>query len=449
MNKVNKSPEPIIEVTLDTEFDLVIAHKKAMKLAEICGMNFTDQTKFATAVSEICRNALIFAKKGIVNLFVSKDDKGYLVEALVKDEGPGIKNLKPLLEKLNQTEITENSGIFNCKRLSHKLAIESSENQGTCVRIGRRIPENHPPINHMILAGWKTYFKELPPISPYDEIKRQNQLLLETLEELKAQKKQTTDQLEEIQVLNNELELNYDKLKQLSDDYELQNKLLEKRNVELDEFAYVVSHDLKAPIKNMYGLLGLIESGKLNDHKQISSIFNNQLQKIEGLINSILTYSRAGHSHVDKKEVDLNVVVDELAKTIETPKNLQIEIVGKLPVLFAEEIFLYQIYSNLLTNAVKYNDQEEGKIKVGHHENEKGKKVFFVEDNGRGIPAKKRDKVFQMFYMMQNNSGPESTGIGLAIVKKIINEKGGEIWIENPQFSDTGIRFCFTWPEQV
>ncbi|AHM62742.1 histidine kinase [Flammeovirgaceae bacterium 311] len=444
-----KVQKPIVEVSLERELDLVIAYKMAMQLAEISGLNFTEQTKFATAISEICRNALVHADGGMASFYITQDGPHYFVEAVVSDTGPGIKELNELLDRISKQSDRQRTGIFNCRRLSDKFEIDSTEGSGTCVHIGRRLPANHPPINHMILSGWRKHFSQLAPASPYDELKRQNHLLLKTLEELKISKQQVQDQLDEIQSLNNEMEQNNAKLMKLSKDYALQNELLKKRNEELDEFAHIVSHDLKGPIRNLKGLVQLLEMGRAKSLQEMISLFKGQFKKMESLIESILTYSRTGHEEIDKKEVDLNKLLHELSEGLSRPDNFIIEIEPDFPTILTEEIFIFQVYSNLLLNAIKYNDKAEGRVKLGFEPTGNDDFFYYVEDNGMGIPSGKREKAFKMFTVLHKVDGVDSTGIGLSIVKKIIQEKGGQIWIEDPKFWQEGCRFCFTWPAKI
>jgi signal transduction histidine kinase len=444
-----KVEKPIVEVSLERELDLVIAYKKAMQLAEISGLNFTEQTKFATAVSEISRNALVHGGGGMVSFYISQGGLHFYVEAVVNDAGPGIKQLAQMLERVSNLPEGQRTGIYNCKRLSDKFEMDSTEGKGTCVRIGRRLPANHPPINHMILSGWRKHFSQLSPASPYDEIKRQNHLLLTTLEELKQSKQQVQTQLDEIQSLNSELEQNYSKLMKLSKEYAQQNELLKKRNEELDEFAHIVSHDLKGPIHNLKGLVKLLEQGRAKNPQEVYYMFKGQFKKMENLIESILTYSRTGHEEVEKKKVDLNVLLQELAEGLSRPDSFLIEIAPDFPIILTEEIFMFQVYSNLLINAIKYNDKVTGRVKLGFDQMESGEFFYYVEDNGLGIPAEKRENVFKMFTVLHKIEGVDSTGIGLSIVKKIVQERGGQIWIEDPKHWQEGSRFCFTWPAEI
>ena len=443
MEKVQK---PIIEVSLEREIDLVIAYKKAMQLAEIAGLNFTEQTKFTTAVSEISRNALVHGGRGNISFNIIQDELSFYIQAIVSDTGPGIKNLELLLRNLNDQKDRQQTGIINCKRLSDKFDINSSEGKGTCVKIATRLPANHPPINRLILSGWRKHFSQLAPISPYEELKRTNHLLLKALEDLKLQESRTKEQLAQIQSLNNELELNYVKIKELSNDYAFQNDLLSKRNKELDDFAHILTHDLKAPVQNLKSLVQLIELGRMDDQEKMVSIFNGQLEKMERLIQSILSYSRAGHEKADKTKVNLTTLLREIFQNLIKPDHFVIETEQDLPVLYTEEMLIYQVFSNLMSNAVKYNDKQEGRIKAGLDQNEEGEIFYFIEDNGPGIPVNKREAVFNLFTILHKSKEVDSTGIGLAIVKKIIGERGGKIWVEDSLQWETGSRFCFTWP---
>lgn len=439
---------PIIEISLENELDLVLAYKKARQLAEISGLSFVDQTKFITAVSEICRNALTHAGKGKVQFYITKEGAEYYVEAIISDQGPGIKDVEALLNKLSTQSGGQKTGIFNCRKLSDVFDMEAPEEGGTCVRVGRRLPDNHPPISLLILSGWRKHFNESSSISPYDELKKQNQHLLQALDDLKAEKKQTQEQLEEIEALHNELGKNYERIKSLSQEIDDQNQLLKKRNEDLDDFAYVVSHDLKGPVANLQGLLNLMKKGRLTEQEDIIKLFGGQVNKIDLLIKSILNYSRTGYELVEKKEVDLNLLIADIVNDLKRPESFEIEVQNDFPVFFTEEIFITQIFDNLLTNSIKYNDKAAGKVKIGYSTVEE-EKYFYVEDNGPGIPSSKREDIFKMFTVLQKVKGVDSTGVGLAIIKKILSERGGRIWVTDPEFYNTGSRFCFTWPTEV
>ncbi|NNF01806.1 MAG: PAS domain-containing protein, partial [Bacteroidia bacterium] len=223
---------------------------------------------------------------------------------------------------------------------------------------------------------------------------------------------------------------------------------LEKSNAELDQFAYVVSHDLKAPLRAIGQLTGMIEmevGDELPEDAQDNfTTIKGRVVRMEGLINGLLEYSRA-HQAKQKEE---NVKVGELIKsTIEFlgfKDECKFEIAENMPEMLAEKMQMEQIFSNLIGNAIKYNDKQNKTI-VFNSEDQGDQYQFSVQDNGPGINPKYHDKIFQIFQTLQPRDKVESTGVGLAIVKKIITERGGKIWLDSEE--GLGCTFYFTWPK--
>jgi PAS domain S-box-containing protein len=226
-------------------------------------------------------------------------------------------------------------------------------------------------------------------------------------------------------------------------------KDLEKTNKELDEFAYVVSHDLKAPLHAISNLTGWIEEdmkGKFSD--ETSSNFNiikSRVARMEDLINGLLEFARTNHKKGEKAIVDLNEFINEVIEFCAVPPNCSIAIHGKLPVLFGDKIKFQQIFANLIGNAIKYNDKPEINIQISAEEKEHDW-LIVVKDNGPGIDSRFYEKIFVIFQTLNPRDTVESTGVGLAIVKKIIEEEGGEIWVES--VLKKGSEFKFTWPKE-
>jgi signal transduction histidine kinase len=209
---------------------------------------------------------------------------------------------------------------------------------------------------------------------------------------------------------------------------------LDRSNEALDRFAYIVSHDLKAPLSAITSLSEFLKSDyedKIDDEgKKILEMIEQKIDHMHELINGVLEYSRisAGQSLVER--IDMNEIIGQVIENIAPSDHIKISIVDKLPVLNIERTMVLQIFQNLLSNAVKYMDKPLGMIKVGSViENEDIK--FSVADNGPGIPLKYFDKIFEIFNKVQHNPKADSTGIGLAIVKKIVEQKGGRIWVES------------------
>jgi len=224
--------------------------------------------------------------------------------------------------------------------------------------------------------------------------------------------------------------------------------LLKRKNQELDQFAHIVSHDLKAPLRGIDNVVSWIEedhgteiSPKLMEYVQI---IKGRLVRTENLIHGILSYARIGKEKQEKEDVDLNQLVDEISEALITKSGIKLIISSKLPKLFTEKLPLLQIFSNLIDNAVKHHDKRNGLIKVYHQEHFSHYK-FFVEDNGPGISKNYHNKIFVIFQTLQERDMVESTGVGLAIVKKILDDRNQKIDIISD--AGKGAIFSFTWPK--
>jgi signal transduction histidine kinase len=244
-----------------------------------------------------------------------------------------------------------------------------------------------------------------------------------------------------------------DEISQVSQSLNLMTKRLEnsftslqKTNRELDQFAYVVSHDLKAPLRAINSLAEWIEEDLPEvepDIKRNLHLMRGRVQRMENLINGILSYSRIGRKEITPTTFSSATLVDEIIDSISPDQNIAIKIHNGLPEITTERLLLQQVLANLISNAIKYNNKTQPSITIGCKP-VKGGYDFWVEDNGPGIPEEYQEKVFGIFQTMEARDVRESTGIGLAIVKKILEEKGGNIRIESE--IDKFTRFVFFWP---
>lgn len=225
-------------------------------------------------------------------------------------------------------------------------------------------------------------------------------------------------------------------------------KLLEKSNKELDQFSYIISHDLKAPLRAISNLslwlqqdLGTSLSEDNNHHL---TMLRGRVVRMESLINGVLEYSKIGRTNVTLESVDTFVLIEEIIEMLSPPVTMEIKVSSALPVIEAPKIMLLQVFSNLIGNAIKYNDKEKGLIGISYEEKENGHE-FSIADNGPGIAAEFHEKIFVIFQTLQSRDTFESTGIGLTIVKRILEDRGGSIRVESAP--ERGSTFIFNWPK--
>ncbi|WBX75113.1 PAS domain S-box protein [Tenacibaculum ovolyticum] len=223
---------------------------------------------------------------------------------------------------------------------------------------------------------------------------------------------------------------------------------LERSNDELHEYAHIVSHDLKSPLRSIDALVSWIKAdneGKL-DKPTLDNfdLIGTTLETMEKLISNVLEYSSAGSETKEKEDVDLNITLNDLKKILFIPENIAINILKKLPIVKGDKTKFQQLFQNFLSNAIKFSDKEFGIIEIDYSE-KKTFHQFSIKDNGIGIEKKYHDKIFQVFHSL--NKRKDSTGIGLSIVKKIIDLNEGDIWLESEP--NKGTTFYFTIKKEL
>ncbi|WP_027076241.1 PAS domain S-box protein [Maribacter antarcticus] len=218
---------------------------------------------------------------------------------------------------------------------------------------------------------------------------------------------------------------------------------LEKSNNELNEYAHIVSHDLKSPLRSIDALVSWIKMDNegLFDESTLQNfdLIEDTLEKMEQLISDILFYSSIDGTASEKRDVNLNIVLENVQKIIFIPENITVRVLNKLPSVRGDKIKFQQLFQNLISNAIKFNDKKKGIVQIDVLEN-KSFYQFSVKDNGIGIEKVYVDKIFKLFHSLKANK--ESSGIGLSIVKKIVYLYQGEIWIESKP--KIGTTFYFT-----
>lgn len=224
------------------------------------------------------------------------------------------------------------------------------------------------------------------------------------------------------------------------------NEKLKETNKQLDEFVYVVSHDLKAPLRGLSSICTFLDEELAGEQKpevtELMTLIKKRTAWMQALIDGILHYSRLANCIGEKESIDTKALINNIIEMVSPPPHIRFEISDHLPVLHAERVKIHEVLQNLISNAIKYNNKEQGIVRVSHLEFPDAYE-FSVQDNGCGIKPEYFEKIFGIFQTLNPKDKSDSTGIGLTIVKKIVEQQGGKVTVSSEY--GVGTTFKFTW----
>ncbi len=519
----------IVKVTLDNEMDLILAHKRSMKLAEIAGLSLSAQTTFATAVSEVARNTIESGKSGSLVLQVEIDNRDRYIVACLKG--------KYALDEARE-------GLAFAKRLVSRYNV-SSEEAETSVDLFYSISPLFR-VDIQKLDEWRSMFRNEPPISPYDELKRKNeqlQQLSDKIQKSEAQYKTLTNSLPQIifsigadgevlyankwltsysgetvesinrskwksflhtddypsflLLLNTEIakgvatiriqarlrnmasrqdlwqhvgfppfnneggEVQYwigymvdihaqknleetlrdnvelkeaqEQLKEIQYSQEQYIRELNRSNLELQQFAFIASHDLQEPVRKlMYYSDTLINKYSASLEPKAVEHLNAMLHsaaRMRVLIKDLLVFSQINSDSINFEPIDLNRIIENSKNNFEiiiAEKKAVIN-VGLLPLVHGDRSMIGQLFENIISNSLKYS-KDDYPVEINITSLTEGSYAeIAVRDNGIGFDEKYLPQMFTLFQRLHDRVKYDGTGLGLAICKKIVDIHGGKI----------------------
>ena len=270
--------------------------------------------------------------------------------------------------------------------------------------------------------------------------------------ELEEQKEETLALAEALQAANDELQRAVDQAEAARVDAERAAAETAEAYRELDQFAYVASHDLKAPLRGIANLAQWIQDD-LGENLPAKSaehlaLLQGRVRRMEALIEGILAYSRAGRALGKPERIDTAALVGEIVELLSPPPGVRISVAKDMPVLDSDRVPLQQVFLNLIANGVKYAgaDRDEALVSVDWRDLDDAFE-FAVQDDGPGIAPEFHERIWGIFQTLAARDKVEGTGIGLSVVKKIIEARGGRVSLESAPGG--GATFRFTWPKQL
>jgi signal transduction histidine kinase len=279
------------------------------------------------------------------------------------------------------------------------------------------------------------------------ELLKERGRLSRALSELEAKHAEAGRLAQRVQEQNEELERRNEALLALTGTLQHRTGELERINRDLDEFAHVISHDLKAPLRNVAIYASWLEEDLEDvltpESREHLSRLHDRTERMRAMIDGVLAYARAGRGGAAPTEVDVGELVRSVVLLLDPPESATIEIAPELPTLFTGRSPLQQVFLNLLANALRFAPAGREWLQVEWKETDE-QVEFTIRDNGPGIPPEQLERIWGLFQTLGTEEENAGTGIGLAVVRRLVEREGGRVWAESSE--GAGATFRFLWP---
>jgi signal transduction histidine kinase/DNA-binding response OmpR family regulator len=432
----------IYTLRLRHERHVVHARQRARDIAALLGFDHQEQIRIATAVSELARNAFRYATGGAVE-FLVRDGAQQVFIVLVTDSGPGIPNLRQILDGQYISKTGLGKGIVGTKRLLERFEIGSSVD-GTRVEIGKEIPSATPRIDAVRVKQLLVQLANSSPADPFDEIERQNQELVRTLSELREKQETLAELNQELEDTNRGVVALYAELDQRADDLRRVSDLK-------TSFLSNLSHEFRTPLNSISSLSQLLLSRSDGDltaeqEKQVSYI-QRSASELSEMVNDLLDLAKVEAGKIDVKPrvfeaQELFGALRGMLKPLLVGNSLDLifEANANLDPLYSDEGKISQILRNLISNALKFT--RRGQVRVTAEAGQRDMVVFRVSDTGIGIAAEDLERIFEEFVQVDGEmqARVRGTGLGLPLSRRLAALLGGTLEVE----STLGVGSTFT-----
>lgn len=423
----------ILTLTIKYEQDVVTARQRAKQIAGLVGFDTPDQTRIATAVSEIARNAFTHAGGGKAEFWLEGQTSPQVLLIGVQDQGPGIADVPAVLQR---KQPQSGLGIAAARRLMDQFEIESTPNSGTIVWLKKLLPSRAPVITPERLRQISGQLAEHRPQSPLEEIQQQNRELLRTLEELHQRQEDLIRLNRELEDTNRGVVALYAELDEKADH-------LRRADEMKSRFLSNMSHEFRTPLNSILALSRLLldrTDGDLTSEQERQVHYIRQSgQGLLELVNDLLDLAKieAGKIVVQPAEFSVADLFSALRGMLRPlllneAVNLVFEEPEELPLLYTDEGKVSQILRNFLSNALKFTERGEVRVSASLAP-ERDRVIFAVADTGIGIAPENQAHIFEEFTQLEHplQRRIKGTGLGLPLCRKLATLLGGTVWVES------------------
>lgn len=433
----------LLRLEIRREHDVVLVRQRARQIAAALNFDSQDQTRIATALSEIARNAFQYAGGGTVEFQIQKAPNPSF-QTTVSDKGRGIPDISQVLDGKYVSPTGMGLGIIGARRLMDTFHVDTSA-KGTTIVIGKNIPSKSPILGKKELDLLLTKIEVQGPQNAYEELQRQNQELLRTLDELRARQMELAQLNRELDETNRGVVALYAELDDRAD-------FLQRASELKSHFLSNMSHEFRTPLNSISALSQILLDrldGDLSaeQEKQVRFI-RSSAQDLTELVNDLLDLAKveAGKVTIRPSEFDVSTLFSTLRGMLRPllAQNSSVKLLfddpGESLKIYSDEAKISQILRNFISNALKFTERGEVRVSVAKHSNDKV--AFSVADTGIGIKKDDQERIFQEWMQVEGKlqKVAKGSGLGLPLSRKLAQLLGGNVYVT----SEVGIGSTFT-----
>lgn len=427
---------PIVTLPIESENDVVAVRQRARRVAELLGFERQDQTRIATAVSEIARNAFGYAGGGRAEFAIEPSDPYQRFRIRISDKGKGIDNLQNILDGQYRSQSGMGLGLVGARRLMDQFRIDTAPGKGTVVELEQVIPRRAGRITQAKLTEVANTLRQDTSADPIEALREQNRELLQSLEDIRRRDEESKQLNQELGDTNRGVVALYAELDERAEQLRRASELKSR-------FLSHMSHEFRTPLNSVLALSRLLLDridGELTaeQERQIGYIRRSAESLLE-LVNDLLDLSKVEAGKIEVKPTRFTVASlfgalrGALRPLLTSPSvDLIFDAADELPEFLTDEAKVAQILRNLISNALKFT--ESGEVRVtARYRADSGNAVFSVRDTGIGIAPEDQARIFEEFAQVDTglHKKVKGTGLGLPLSRSLAELLGGTIAVES------------------